>query len=268
MVSGDSPDAADLTEHYRLLLTGREPDEIRRRRLYARLPSSPRCRICNAPFRGPGGALMRLAGRGPFPKNPHLCQACFRNSPPGGCEIDVGALFVDVRGSSGLAERLGPARYAKILQRYYEIATEAMMASEAFIELTGDEVFGLYLPAFTRGNYASAAIETGERILRAVDQLNLGAGVAIGPAWVGTVGDPDKVRDFRALGDTINVGAGLVANAAAGECLITESAYQQAQMEWANLETRRLRLKGKSAAELVRVMKVALPSPSRDQSTT
>lgn len=256
MASGEPPDTADLTEHYRLLLTGKEPDEIRRLRLYRRLPSSPRCRICNAPFRGPGGAVMRLMGRGPFPKNPHLCQACFRNSPPGGCEVDVGALFVDVRGSTILARELGPAGYARVMERYYAIATEAMMDSEAFIEITGDEVFGLYLPAFTRGNHAGVAIDTAERILRAVEELDLGAGVEIGPAWVGTVGDPNKVRDFRALGDTINVGAGLVGNAHPGECLISEAAYRHVHMDSANLETRRVQLKGKSSEQLVRVMRV------------
>lgn len=256
MGPGEPPDTADLTEHYRLLLTGKEPDEIRRRRLYRRLPSSPRCRICNAPFRGPGGAVMRLMGRGPFSKNPHLCQACFRNSPAGGCEVDVGALFVDVRGSTALAGQLGPARYARVMERYYAIATEAMMDSEAFIEITGDEVFGLYLPAFTRGNHARVAIETAERILRAVEEVDLGAGVEIGPAWVGTVGDPNKVRDFRAFGDTINVGAGLVANAHAGECLISEAAYRHAHLDSANLETRRVQLKGKSSEQLVRVMTV------------
>lgn len=203
---------------------------------------------------------MRWRGRRPYPKNPHLCEACFRNSPPGGCEVEIGALFVDVRGSTALAERLGPTKFANVINRYYATVTDAMMATEAFIEITGDEVFGLYLPAFTRGNYARLAIETAERILQSVDELDLGAGVQVGMAWVGTVGDPEKVKDFRAIGDTVNVGARLVAQAAAGECLISETAYEQAQMEWANLEKRTLEMKGKSEPLAVRVMRIV---PSR-----
>ncbi len=39
------------------------------RRLYRRLPSDPRCRICLAPFRGVG----RLLGIKPSRKNPNFC---------------------------------------------------------------------------------------------------------------------------------------------------------------------------------------------------
>jgi adenylate cyclase len=258
MASGELPDQSsdELTEYYRALLTGNESNEIRRRRLYGRLPSSPRCIICYAPFKGPGGVLMRLRGRRPYPKNPRLCEACFRNSPPGGCEVEIGALFVDVRGSTALAERLGPSEFAKLINRYYSTVIDAMVDTGAFIEITGDEVFGLYLPAFTRGNHARVAIDTAERILRSVDELDIGAGVQVGPAWVGTVGDPDKVKDFRAIGDTINSGAGIVARAGAGECLISETAYRLAQMEWANLEARMLDVKGKIEPLPVRAMRV------------
>jgi adenylate cyclase len=257
MASGTPPDQAsdDLTAYYRSLLTGNEPDEIRRRRLYGRLPSSPRCMICYAPFKGPGGVLMRWRGRGPYPKNPRLCEACFRNSPPGGCEVEIGALFVDVRGSTALAERLGATGFARVINRYYATVMDAMLNSEAFIEITGDEVFGLYLPAFTRGNYARLAIETAERILQSVE-LNVGAGVHVGPAWVGTVGDPEKVKDFRAIGDTVNVGAGLVARATTGECLISETAYRQAEVEGVSLEKRLVALKGKAEPLQVRVIRV------------
>jgi adenylate cyclase len=152
-------------------------------------------------------------------------------------------LFVDVRGSSSLGQRLGPTQFAKVITRYYEIATEAMVETEAFVEITGDEVFGLHLPAYTRGNYAQVAIRAAEKILRSVDELSVGASVEVGPEWVGTVGDAVKVRDFRAIGDTVNVGAGLVAKAGAGECLISDRAYRQAELQWANLESRTLTIK-------------------------
>jgi adenylate cyclase len=261
--SDQAPDA--LTEQYRALLTGGEPDEIRRRRLYGRLPSNPRCVICFAPFKGPGSVLMRWLGRRPFPKNPHICEACFTTSPPGGCEIDVGALFVDVRGSTGLSTQLGATAFARVMNRYYEVASAAMVDSEAFVEITGDELFGLYLPAYTRGNYARVAIETAERILRTVADLPLGAGVEIGRAWVGTVGDPDRVRDFRAIGDPINAGAALVAEAGVGECLISQATYDFAEMQWANLEAREVRVKGRDVAQSVRVMKIASHPPGTDK---
>ena len=48
------------------------------RRVFKRLPSATRCRVCNAPFQGLGGAIVGLfgfgAGRSSF--NPSLCDRC------------------------------------------------------------------------------------------------------------------------------------------------------------------------------------------------
>ena len=44
----------------RFMNSGRETKEFRRRHLFGLIPSDPRCRFCNAPFKGVGGTLMRL----------------------------------------------------------------------------------------------------------------------------------------------------------------------------------------------------------------
>ena len=40
--------------------------------------------------------------------------------PPGGAELDIAILFADVRGSTQMGERLGPAEYASLLNRFYK----------------------------------------------------------------------------------------------------------------------------------------------------
>ena len=241
------------------ILTGRNQAEIRQRRLYARIPSSPRCVLCYAPFGAPGSIWMRAIGRGQFAKNPRFCERCFAGagSDHGGCEVEIATLFVDVRGSTPLAERLGPTAYARALHRYYGIATAHMVANQAFIEITGEEVYGFFLPAWVAAaNAARAAVDTAERILRDVTDLQLGAGIHVGTAWVGIVGDHDRISDFRSIGDPVNVGARLVGAAGPGECLISEAAYGQAQLEWANLAPRRLYVAGKTEPLDARVMTV------------
>jgi hypothetical protein len=48
------------------------------RQILKHLPSEPRCRVCNAPFKGIGGAVVGVlgfgAGRSSF--NPSLCGRC------------------------------------------------------------------------------------------------------------------------------------------------------------------------------------------------
>lgn len=252
-------DLGGCSEERLAILTGREPAEIRQRRLYGRIPSNPRCVLCYAPFGAPGSFLMRAVGRGQFAKNPRFCERCFAGaaSQIGGCEVEIAALFVDVRGSTALAERLGATAYAHALQRYYTAATEEMVGNQAFIEITGDEVYGFFLPAWVPGgNPARAAVETAERILRRVGELELGAGIHVGTAWVGIVGDRQRVSDFRSIGDPVNVGARLVGKAGPGECLISETAYHNAGIAWANLELRELQLAGKAERIRARVMRV------------
>ena len=259
----EEPALGSCSEERRAILTGANPAEMRQRRFYARIPSSPRCVLCYAPFGSPGSLWMRAIGRGQFAKNPRFCERCFAGaaSDVGGCEVEIATLFVDVRGSTALAERLGPTAYATALHRYYGAATAEMVANQAFIEITGDEVYGFFLPAWVPGgNAARAAAHTAERILRRVTQLQVGAGIHTGTAWVGIVGDRTRVSDFRSIGDPVNVGARLVAQASAGECLISEVAYQQAELDWAKLDLRTLTLAGKSEPVRARVMRVPPPA--------
>lgn len=200
---------------------------------------------------------MRLLGRRQFGKNPRVCEVCFRAMEVGGCEVDITCLFIDMRGSTTLADTLGPARFADLLDRYYRVATTEMVAHQAFIEITGDEVYAFYVPGLTGSNAVRIAIDTADRVMRKLRQLDLGAAVHAGPAWVGVVGDAQRIKDFRSVGDTVNVGARLVASAGPGECLISEAAITRTSLEAESLESRLLTLKGKPHPVAVRVRTMA-----------
>jgi adenylate cyclase len=72
--------------------------------------------------------------------------------PPGGAELDSAVLFADVRGSTTLGERLEPAEYASLLNRFYA-ATESLIRYDTIIDkLIGDEVMALFIPRFCGPN--------------------------------------------------------------------------------------------------------------------
>src|SRR6476661_10298965 len=103
--AAQSPVAGPSSEEmWRRLLVDQAPF-LGRRRLHARLPGSPRCKLCAAPFSGPGGLVMRFVGTARWMKNPKYCTACFGmlSSNHGGAEIECSLLFADVRGSTTLA---------------------------------------------------------------------------------------------------------------------------------------------------------------------
>jgi len=93
------------------------------RHLYGLLPSNPRCVNCHRPFAGIGGTLLRLLqGTHKSPKNPRYCAGChgFATRFPGGAEIDLTMLFVDVRGSTPLAEKMNAEEFSRLMNRFYE----------------------------------------------------------------------------------------------------------------------------------------------------
>jgi len=228
------------------------------------LPHDPRCKLCNAPFRGVGGLLMRLTGRRPWAKNPNICTICerFARKYRGGAEIEVTLLFADVRGSTSVAETMSPLEFSALMNRFYGAATRVLIQTDAVIDkLVGDEVIGLYLP-FIKEGPARRAIEAAQELLVATGHadatgpwLPVGIGVHTGVAFVGIVGSAETVTDFTALGDAVNVTARLASNAAGGEILVSEAALAAAGISGDGLERRRLELKGRHEPIGVRVLR-------------
>jgi adenylate cyclase len=225
------------TAHWRALLTGEDPTLLRVRRFLRHVPSSPRCKVCGSPFHGIGGAVARLVWHGPTRDNPLLCRACFGtlSAHPGGAEIEISVVFADVRGSTGLAERISAARFRALLQDYYNVAAGAVDANGGIVDkFLGDGVMALFIPVITGENHAARAIEAGTAILAAVDRsglgekgLMVGGGVHTGEAFVGAIGSDEKI-DFTALGDTVNIAARLGGLAGPGELLVSRTAWDRA----------------------------------------
>jgi adenylate cyclase len=248
------PDPVDDSEGWRALLTGEDPTLLRVRRLWQHVPASPRCKVCASPFHGVGGAFARLVWHGPIANNPLLCKACFGqlSGHQGGAEIEISVLFADVRGSTGLAERISAGAFRDLLQGYYKAAANAIDGNGGIIDkFLGDGVMALFVPVLTGENHAIRAITAGRAILEAVERrglaakgLMVGAGIHSGDAFVGVVGSDEKL-DFTALGDTVNVAARLGGLAAGGELLVSRGAWDRAGLP-APGETRDVEIAGRT----------------------
>ena len=133
---------------FRLVLTGEHPGLSEFRSKLRHMPSDPRCKLCLAPFGGAGGAVMKHLGFGRLPANPAICQNCisqFRKHGATGAEIPVSLLFADVRGSTGIGERLSPTDFRSFLGHFYEIGSHAILDHDGLVDkLVGDEIIGLF----------------------------------------------------------------------------------------------------------------------------
>ena len=262
----DAPDDAALPvsdPQWRALLEGTSGEFGSGRRFFRLIPSSPRCKMCYAPFAGLGAPLMRMFDRGPWAKNPNICGFCFKEleRDRGGAEIDLTLLFADIRGSTGIGESMGAASFHRLMGRFYREMTRVLVANDAVVDkFVGDEVVALFIPALAGPDHAGRAVETAREMLKTTGHGDgagpwapLGIGIHTGPAYVGTIGD--TVTDFTALGDTVNVTARLASAAAGGEILVSADASALAGLQ-PDLETRHLTLRGRQQPLDVRVLHV------------
>lgn len=257
------PRPSPKDELWRAILLG-TTRASRNRRLHRRIPSSPRCKMCNAPFGGVGGLFMPLLGHARWPKNPKYCSGCFRmlRENHGGAEIECSLLFADVRGSTGLAERMPPKEFNRLMGWFFDVASDILVNHDAFVDkFVGDEIIGIFVPAMATDAHAkravAAAVALMQRTLHARvgdRSIPIGAGVSTGTAYVGSIGTGTDT-ELTAMGDLVNTTARLASAAAAGEILVTAAAATAAGLS-GSLERRSLQLKGKSAPTEVAVLTV------------
>ena len=259
---GQSPDHVHSEEWARILEHG---DHFRHHRRWFRLlPSDPRCELCLAPFSGAGGMMLRLArGIRPSRLNPRFCNDCelLGDEFPGGAETQVAMLFVDIRGSTTLAEDMTPGAFSVVIDRFYRGATDVLIDAGALIEkLIGDGVTAIFAPGFAGDAYVRHAVDAGRRLLAigadASDRhvaVQVGVGVHAGRAFVGGVGTSGGMTTISALGDTVNVAARLGSLAGPGEMLVSDTAYAAAGFDDGH-PARELQLKGRVAPIGVRLM--------------
>lgn len=127
-------------------------------------------------------------------------------------------MFVDVAGSTTLAEREGVARFTDLTRDYYASVTEAVEAQAGMIlEYRGDGMLALFPEGQAGPDFAAAACRAAERIKTARTRdptdpergpLRLRIGIATGEAAAGALTVGGRIS-ITALGDTVNIAARL-----------------------------------------------------------
>ncbi|WP_182865298.1 adenylate/guanylate cyclase domain-containing protein [Rhodopirellula sp. JC639] len=136
-------------------------------------------------------------------------------------EIDVTALFCDIRKFSSVTEKLGPRKAIEWINDVMTELSQCVIDSDGvLVNYMGDEVFAMWGAPGDQQDHARRAIECAKRMLGAIEQLRgrwgsvlpqkFGAGIGIntGPALVGNVGSRQKFQ-YGPLGNTVNLSSRL-----------------------------------------------------------
>jgi adenylate cyclase len=240
---------------WKSMLSDTSPEMRRYRRIFKHIPREPRCKICAAPFEGPGAPFMRALGRSRWAKNPNFCRICevFLSRHPGGAEVELTFLFADIRGSTTLGESMTTTEFSTLLNRFYAVGSKVVIAHDGIVDkYVGDEIMAMFAPPFAGLAHASQAVAAARDLLAAtghgtpgVPWAPLGVGIHTGLAFVGSVGE-GGMTDFTALGDSVNTTARLASIAAAGEILVSRAASEAAGLPDEGFEQRHLELRGRT----------------------
>lgn len=131
----------------------------------------------------------------------------------GGEQRDVGVMFVDVIGSTGIAERTEPSEVVDMLNRFFALVVEAAAANGGWVnKFEGDGalcVFGAPDDApDPAGSALAAARHLAGRLATATPGIDAAIGVGYGPVVAGHVGAFDRF-EYTVIGDPVNQAARL-----------------------------------------------------------
>ena len=131
----------------------------------------------------------------------------------GGEEREIGALFVDLTGSTSMALAMAPTEVVRLLNRFFRVVIEVVEEEGGFVnKFEGDAslcVFGA--PVATgdpAGQALCAARKLAARLDREVPEVGFGIGVSAGRAVAGNVGSEHRF-EYTVIGDPVNEAARL-----------------------------------------------------------
>jgi len=169
-------------------------------------------------------------------KNPEMARL-------GGTRKEVTVLFSDIQGFTTFSESRDPEEVVSMLNEYFKVMSDIIFHWDGTLDkFVGDEIMAFWGAPTEQPNHAelalSCALDMSDQLdkLRAQwqaggkAQIDCGIGLNTGVALIGNIGSPDKMMDYTAIGDTINLGARVEAMTRKYETRILITEFTQSKL--------------------------------------
>lgn len=163
-------------------------------------------------------------------------------------------MFTDIRGFTGISEKMKPKELVKMLNKYLGAMTEIIIANKGVVDkYIGDAIMAFWNAPVEEKDHAKLAVKAASEMQKKVSELNknakqevhVGIGISTGYAVVGSTGTEHRL-EYTALGDSVNVASRLCSNAKADEILVSEDTFKLAKVEAKRSD--RIKVKGREEA--------------------
>ena len=131
----------------------------------------------------------------------------------GGESRDVAVLFVDIIGSTSLAENRPPEEVVALLNRFFDVVIDVVHEHDGWInKFEGDAALAVWGAPVELDDMHTAALRAarvmGHRLEQEVPEIQAGIGVSCGTAVAGNVGTAERY-EYTVIGDPVNEAARL-----------------------------------------------------------
>jgi adenylate cyclase len=153
----------------------------------------------------------------------------------GGVLRRASVLFIDIRGFTGMSERLAPQDMVTMLNEYFEIMVEIVFKYEGTLDkFIGDEIMAVWGAPVEQEDDAERAVRAALDMIRELNRFNtfrlangeqairVGCGINCGDIVAGYMGS-SRTLSYTVIGDVVNTAARLCSHAQAGQILISDA---------------------------------------------
>ncbi len=157
----------------------------------------------------------------------------------GGDVKEITVAFADIRGFSGIAEKMRPEELVAVLNEYLSVIIQTVLKYGGMVnKFGGDSVMAVWNVPLACERHAQLAIEAAISAQYAVQELQnknpnllkleFGIGINTGDAIAGTMGTEVRL-EYSVIGDAVNTAARITGAAPGGSVWIGASTYAQAK---------------------------------------
>ncbi len=178
----------------------------------------------------------------------------------GGKRAEVTVLFADIRGFTGISEKLSAVEVTKILNEYFSALVPIIEQHKGILnKFMGDAVLAIFGEPIKNENHPIDAVRCADKMLKKVralqdkwilegkPRIEIGIGISTGEVFIGNIGTETRL-EYTVIGDTVNT-ASRIENynkVYRTNFLISEETYLKVQKYVDVIKIREVSIRGKS----------------------